>query len=154
MVSCHSVMFVFPKGKSISFMNPNSKKKYPFRILVVEDDSEMRSLLADELSEDGYEVVEAKDGAEAALKVVHEAFDLVITDMKMPKMGGLELLPVVKEASPDVPVIVITAFGDWHTSMEATEKGSFRYLTKPFKMPDLKEVVKQALEKKIAGGKA
>jgi len=114
----------------------------------------MRSLLADELSEDGYEVVEAKDGAEAALKVVQEAFDLVITDMKMPKMGGLELLPVVKEASPDIPVIIITAFGDWQTSVEATERGSFRYMTKPFKMPELKEAVKQALEKKIAGGKA
>ncbi|HEX9757531.1 MAG TPA: response regulator [Nitrospiria bacterium] len=130
-------------------MGSGTNHKVPMRILVVEDDSEMRSLLTDELSEEGYEIIQAKDGAEAALMVAHGTFDLVITDMKMPKMGGLELLPVVKEASPDVPVIVITAFGDWQTSVEAMERGSFRYMTKPFKMQELKETVKKALEKRL-----
>jgi DNA-binding NtrC family response regulator len=115
------------------------------QILVVEDDSEMRSLLADELSDEGYEVIQAEDGAEAALMVVRNHFDLVITDMKMPKMGGLALLPVVKEACPDVPVIVITAFADGPSYVEAYQKGAVSYLSKPFKIQDLKEAVRKAL---------
>nr|NIN23433.1 response regulator [Candidatus Aminicenantes bacterium]NIN47137.1 response regulator [Candidatus Aminicenantes bacterium]NIN90061.1 response regulator [Candidatus Aminicenantes bacterium]NIT28559.1 response regulator [Candidatus Aminicenantes bacterium] len=107
-------------------MNPRVGKKAHFRILVVEDDLEMRSLLADELSEDGYDVVQAGDGVEAVTKVANQRFDLVITDMRMPKMGGLELLPAVKKVSPDIPVIVISSFGDWQTSAEAKERGSFR----------------------------
>ena len=129
-------------------MREASKKNHPYRILVVEDDSEMRSLLADELSDEGYEVIQAEDGAEAALIVVRNHLDLVISDMKMPKMGGLALSSVVKEANPDVPVIVITAFADGPTLIEAYEKGVADYISKPFKMLDLKNAVKKVLNKK------
>jgi len=124
------------------------ENKSPFRILIVEDDAEMRSLLADELSEDGYDVFQAKDGSEASLMVVDEGFDLVVTDMKMPKMGGLELLSLVKGALPDIPVIVISAFGDNQAFGEAKERGSFRFMTKPFKMSEFKEAVRKGLEMK------
>ena len=129
-------------------MNLPSKNKPPFRILIVEDDAEMRSLLADELSEDGYDVFQAKDGSEASLMVVDEGFDLVVTDMKMPKMGGLELLSLVKGAFPDIPVIVISAFGDNQAFGEAKERGSFGFMTKPFKMSEFKEAVSKGLEMK------
>ena len=128
---------------------PSNKNKPPFRILIVEDDAEMRSLLADELSEDGYDVFQAKDGSEASLMVVDEGFDLVVTDMKMPKMGGLELLSLVKGVSPDIPVIVISAFGDNQAWGEAKERGSFRFMTKPFKISEFKEAVKKGLEMKL-----
>ena len=129
-------------------MREASKQNHPYRILVVEDDAEMRCLLADELSDEGYEVIQAEDGAEAALMVVRNHLDLVITDMKMPKMGGLALSSVVKEANPDVPVIVITAFADGPTLIEAYEKGVADYISKPFKMLDLKNAVKKVLNKK------
>jgi DNA-binding NtrC family response regulator len=132
-------------------MYGQDKTDHRSRILVVEDDSEMRSLLTDELSDEGYEVIQAEDGAEAALRVARESFDLVITDMRMPKIGGLALLPVVKEACPDVPVIVITAFADGPTRIEAYEKGAFSYMSKPFKIQDLKDAVSKALLKKGGG---
>ena len=132
-------------------MSQASKKNHSYRILVVEDDSEMRSLLTDELSAEGYEVVQAEDGAKAAVMVARDHFDLVITDVKMPKMGGIALLPVVKEVRPAVPVIVITAFGEGHTRVEAYEKGAVDYLSKPFKMQDLKDAVSNALKRKGGG---
>ena len=125
-----------------------TRQNHTSRILVVEDDSEMRALLNDELSDEGYEVIQAGDAAEAAVRVSRESFDLVITDMKMPKLGGLELLPVVKEACPDLPVIVITAFADGPTLVEAYVKGAFCYISKPFKIMELKNEVRKALQKK------
>ncbi len=124
------------------------KQNHSVRILVVEDDPEMRALLRDELSDEGHGVILAEDGTEAASKIGHEAFDLVITDMRMPKAGGLELLAVVKQACPDMPVILITAFGDWPTLIEAYEKGAVDYINKPFKMRDLKNSIRKALQKK------
>lgn len=129
-------------------MSASRKQNHPFRILVVEDDPEMRALLSDELSDEGYGVIQAEDGAEAASKIGHEAFDLVITDMRMPKAGGLELLPIVRQTCPDIPVILITAFGDWPSLIEAYEKGAVDYINKPFKMRDLKNSVRKALQKK------
>ncbi len=109
----------------------------------------MRALLARELSAEGYDVIEAEDGADAALKVDREACDLVITDLKMPEMGGLELLTMVKGKNPAVPVIVITAFfGDWNSYVEALEKGCSSYLSKPFKLADFKSAVRNALGEK------
>lgn len=115
------------------------------KILVVEDDHEMRRLLADELADEGYEVSEAENGDEAALKCVSEKFNLVITDMVMPKMGGLDLLTRIKDVQPETPVILITAFGDQASLMEALQKGALNYICKPFKTKDLKEVVRKAI---------
>ena len=129
-------------------MKVASKPNGSFRILVAEDDPEMRALLTDELSDEGYEVIPAEDGEEAADKIAHEGFDLVITDIRMPNIGGFELLPIVKEVCPDIPVIVVTAFGDESSFSEAYEKGAVDYISKPFRILDLKNAVKQALKRK------
>ena len=136
-------------------MREASKQNHPYRILVVEDDPEMRALLTDELSDEGYAVTQAVDGADASLKVAHETFDLVITDMKMPNLGGLEFLPIVEKSCPGVPVLVITAFGDWPSFIEAYDKGAVDFISKPFKMLELKNAVKKALNNKTGsnGGK-
>ena len=122
------------------------KKTAPMaRILVVEDDAEMRDLLSDELSDEGYEVTEAENGEDAAQKLSHMVFDVIITDMRMPKVGGMELLTSVRKAHPMIPVIMITAFGTPEILNDASEMGAFDYLGKPFKIQDLKNAVKRAL---------
>jgi DNA-binding NtrC family response regulator len=117
------------------------------RILLVEDDPEMRRLLADELLDEGYMISQAVNGEEAVLKLAQEEFDLVITDLVMPKIGGLDLLSEVRKACPRIPVILITAFGDWSSLTQAYEKGAFNYICKPFKIKDLKDSVREALAK-------
>jgi two-component system response regulator PilR (NtrC family) len=125
-------------------LNPNQ----PPHVLVVEDDGEMRALLADALSDEGYQVAQAEDGAQAASRMTQESFDLVITDMKMPRMGGLELLPVIRKTWPETPVIIITGFGDASTLADAYVKGAYSYISKPFSMQDLKSIARKALFKK------
>ena len=115
------------------------------RILVVEDDQEMRALLRDELSDEGYEVIQAKDGAEGIMRIRDAAVHLVITDMKMASGGGMELLAAAKQFDSSLPVIMITAFGDWPTLVEAYDQGVYDFISKPFKMQELKQVVKRAL---------
>ncbi len=117
------------------------------RILVVEDDSEMRRLLVDELLEEGYLVSQAVDGEDAVLKLAHEEFDLVITDLIMPKVSGLDLLSEVGKTYPRVPAILITAFGDWSSLTQAYERGVCNFICKPFKIKDLKDAVRKALKK-------
>lgn len=129
-------------------MDASPKQIHTVRILVVEDDGEMRELLTDVLSDEGYEITLAADGSDAAVKMSEQAFDLVITDMRMPQKGGLELLPDLKAACPSTPVILITAFGDWPTLIEAYDKGACDYINKPFKIEDLKRAVKKALQRK------
>lgn len=125
-----------------------SKPDGHFRILVAEDDPEMRALLTDELTDEGYEVIQAEDGQEAAYKITHQGVDLLITDIRMPHVGGLDLLSTIKEFCPSTPVIVVTAFGDELSFHEAYEKGASEYISKPFRILDLKNAVKQALKKK------
>jgi DNA-binding NtrC family response regulator len=129
-------------------MIKHSNAQHAYQILVVEDDPEMLDLLTDELSDEGYRVTRAVNGSDALDKVSSAEYDAVITDLKMPEVGGLELLPDLKKTCPNTPVIVITAFGEWPTLIEAYEKGVCDFITKPFKMHDLKEAVKKALEKK------
>jgi DNA-binding NtrC family response regulator len=117
------------------------------RILLVEDDAEMRRLLVDELLDEGYVVSQATDGEEAVLKLAHEEYDLVITDLVMPKISGLDLLSEVRKTRPHIPAILITAFGDWSSLTQAYEKGACNYICKPFKIKDLKDAVRNALQK-------
>jgi DNA-binding NtrC family response regulator len=123
------------------------------RILLVDDDDDMRSLLSDVLSDEGYEVVHAKDGAEALLFVHREAFSAILLDKKMPGLSGLDLLPGLRVICPHTPIIVITAFGDPHTAAEVTEKGACGCLFKPFRMDELSVMLRRALaeEKRPAG---
>ena len=122
-------------GGARAMMNVSEGRTHAPRILVVEDDSEMRGLLADELLDEGYETYQAVDGEDAALKLAQDEFDLVIADVIMPKMSGLDLLSMVRKAYPNTPVILITAFGDDQTHAEAKRLGAAGMIDKPFEIP-------------------
>lgn len=118
------------------------------RILVVDDEKSMRDFLSIMLKKSGYDVTTATDGEEA-VKILHkDIFDLVITDLKMPKMSGLEVLKTVKELSPDTVVILITAFASTETAVEAMQEGAYDYITKPFQNDEMKIRIRKALEKR------
>jgi DNA-binding NtrC family response regulator len=114
-------------------------------ILVVDDDAEMRALLLDVLRNEGYDVVEARDGTEAVLALRTRAFDLILMDKNMPGPSGLDLLPGFRRVCPASQIILMTAFGDVPSYMEAVEKGAAEYLFKPFRMEELRAAIAKAL---------
>lgn len=119
-------------------------------IFVVEDDAEMRALLAEVLTEQGYSVEQAANGAEALIRLRGETFAAIVLDKNMPGLSGLDLLPGLRTICPETPIILITAFGDVSTYMEAMEKGAFAYIFKPFRMEELLQALAQAVP--AAGG--
>lgn len=117
------------------------------KILVVDDEKSMREVLEVFLKSEGYDVSLA-DGGESAIEAVKKnIFDLIITDMKMPKISGFDLLKVIKDVSPDTSVVIITAFGTTESAVEAMKLGAFDYIQKPFKNNDVRLVVKNAVER-------
>jgi len=119
------------------------------RVLVVDDEQSMRELLAIMLRQAGYDVTVA-DGGEAAVERLGkgESFDLVVTDLRMRKVDGLAVLKAAKEFSPRTVVLVVTAFASTETAVEAMKLGAYDYVTKPFKLDELKLVVSNALERR------
>ncbi len=117
------------------------------RILLVDDDKNLRGVLGFALREDGYEVEEAEDGEIGLARYRESLPDLVITDLKMPRMGGLEPLEAVIAEGQATPVIVLTAFGTIEQAVEAMKLGAFNYLTKPYNREELRVVVRNALER-------
>jgi two-component system response regulator PilR (NtrC family) len=118
------------------------------RILVVDDERSMRDLLAIALRQAGYEVVQA-DGGEHAVEVLRTGdFDLVITDLRMRKVDGLGVLRAAREHSPGTVVLVVTAYASTETAVEAMKLGAYDYLTKPFKLDEIRLTVEKALERK------
>lgn len=117
----------------------------PVRILVVDDDAEMRVLLAEELRREGWEAHEAADGAEAVMACRAAPFDVVLMDKNMPGPSGLDLLPGFRRTCPDSRIIMMTAFGDVPSYVEAVEKGAVDFLFKPFKIDELKAAIRKAL---------
>lgn len=101
------------------------------RIMIIEDDAEMRSLLIEFLGEDGYQVDSAQTGLEALSKITKEVFDLIVTDIRMPGLTGLDILSSIKKQQPQVPIIVITAFGNEEVYRRSMERGASAYLEKP-----------------------
>ena len=101
-------------------------------ILVVDDDKSMREFLELILKRERYNVTCAKDGADALLLLKENFFDLIITDLMMPAINGLELLKKAKELHPGIKTIMITAFGTIETAIEAIKLGAYDYITKPF----------------------
>lgn len=120
-------------------------------LLIVEDDSEMRDLLRKVLEKEGYRVSVAADGHKALASLSQVAFDLVVTDMLMPDDGGLELLQAIRETHPPLPVIIITAFGDWGSYSRALELGAAAFISKPLKMAELIGAIHTALAGRGAG---
>ncbi|MGH7255599.1 MAG: sigma-54-dependent transcriptional regulator [Nitrospirales bacterium] len=118
------------------------------KILIVDDERSMRDVLSIMLKRAGYGVTVAADGEEAIAHVGKEIFDLVITDLKMPRAGGLEVLKAVKDVSPETVVVVITAFASTESAVEAMKLGAYDYLTKPFQVDEVQLIIRNALEKK------
>ena len=118
------------------------------RVLVVDDERSMRDLLAIMLRQEGHEVAAVDGGAQAIETLKREAFDLVITDLRMREVDGLAVLRAAKEHSPETVVVVITAFASTETAVEAMKLGAYDYLTKPFKMDEIKLILANALERK------
>ena len=114
-------------------------------VLVVDDDPEMRALVLDVLRNEGYEVVEAKDGTEAVLALRAREFNVILMDKNMPGPSGLDLLPGFQRVCPRSRIIMMTAFGDVPSYMEALEKGAVEYLFKPFRMEEMKAAIQKAL---------
>ena len=119
------------------------------RVLVVDDEQSMRELLGIMLRQVGYDVTQA-DGGEAAIQTLKttDVFDLVITDLRMRKVDGLAVLRAAKEHSPQTVVLVVTAFASTETAVEAMKLGAYDYVTKPFKLDELKLTIANALERK------
>ena len=117
------------------------------RILIVDDEDGMRRLLGRVLSREGYEVTTASGGAEALKHVARDRFDLVVTDIKMPEMDGLELLKELKDYEPSVPIIVMTAYGTVENAVQALRLGAYDYIAKPFETDEIKLTVAKALER-------
>ena len=115
-------------------------------ILIVEDEAKMRRLLELSLGEDGYATVSAGD-AEAGLKLLRSsAVDLVLTDVKLPGMDGMEFLQEVKRVNAALPVVVMTAFGTVETAVEAMKLGASNYVLKPFSLDEMRMVVRKELD--------
>ena len=118
------------------------------KILVVDDDQGMREFLEILLAREGYDVALASGGKEAIGLCKKHKFDLAITDLKMPKVDGIDVLKSIKEISPETMVILITAFASGETALAAMKEGAHDYLEKNFDVEDLKTVIKDALSKK------
>lgn len=116
------------------------------RLLVVDDEDLLRNSLVKLLTMEGYSVLSASDGNEALGLIKENKFQLVITDLKMPGMSGMELIHEIQKLSPDTKVVVITAHGEWNTYLEAMERGALEYLNKPINKDDLFYAVKKALK--------
>jgi two-component system response regulator HydG len=114
--------------------------------LVVEDDPEMLAMVCEHLEAEGYGAVGAGRGADAITRLRSAEFDVVLTDLKMPDVDGMEVLRVARESRPDVPVILVTAFGTIETAIQAIRQGAYDYVTKPFALEEISLLVGRALE--------
>ncbi len=118
------------------------------RILVVDDEESIREFLEIMLKKEGYEVTVAEDGLRAKDVLAKKSFDMVISDMQMPNMTGLELLKHVKDSYPDLVFMMITAFGTTETAVDAMKMGAYDYVTKPFKIDEVRMNIANALRSK------
>jgi len=123
---------------------PDCPTEVPVRILVAEDDAEMLGLLERVLTEEGYEVLTARDGHEAVHRVEEGEFDLVLSDVRMPGPDGREVLRRAMAQRLHQPVVLMTAFGSISSAVDAMRAGAYHYLTKPFNLDDLLEIVHDA----------
>ena len=115
-------------------------------ILVVDDEINYLTVMETLLGDAGYEVLTAPSAIEAVKIAGASDLDLVLTDMKMPKMTGIELLEKLQQAHPDLPVIIMTAFGTVEKAVSAMKKGAFDYILKPFKNEEILVTIAKALE--------
>jgi len=115
------------------------------RIVVVDDEPQIRELLKAALQREGYAVSTYGDGREALREIEREPVDILITDLRMPTISGLDLIRTAKETRPDLGSVLITAFASTETAVQALRFGADDYLTKPFSIDDLRKVVSRVL---------
>ncbi|MDO9464904.1 MAG: sigma-54 dependent transcriptional regulator [bacterium] len=113
-------------------------------VLIVDDELKIRRILQIMLENENYKTEQAKDGVEALKKMETVDFDLIITDMKMPNMNGIELLEQIQKRDNTAPVIMMTAYGTIQTAVEAMKKGAYDYILKPFDLEEMKITVDKA----------
>ena len=118
-----------------------------FRILIVDDELPQLELIGGFLKKQGFDAVEAEGGEKALQIFRQESFDLVLTDQKMPKMSGLELLKAIRALNPEAAVIVMTAYGRIETAVSAIKEGATDYLTKPVDLEELLHQIEKVRER-------
>ncbi|GEL68716.1 MULTISPECIES: sigma-54-dependent transcriptional regulator [Myxococcus] len=114
------------------------------KVLVIDDEANLRKVLAAMLRRDGFDVTVAENGEQGLAEFHKNGADIVVTDLVMPKVGGMEVLGTIRTANPDVPVIIITAHGTVDSAVDAIKAGAFDYITKPFDQAELSSVVAKA----------
>ncbi|NOU32012.1 MAG: response regulator [Polyangiaceae bacterium] len=117
------------------------------RVLIVDDEKFIRDILADFLGMEGYVVRTAEDGTAALHELSQARYDLIISDLKMPRMGGIELLEQVGQRAPSALTVIMTGFGTVETAIDAMKRGAYDYILKPFKVEEVIHVVQRGLEK-------
>ncbi len=135
----HAAIFFIGKGE-------NGKMKNGLEILIVDDDPAHRVMLKKLLGGWGYRVTEADDGAVAIEEVRKRSFDLILMDIRMMKVSGIEALEQIKKINPTIPVIIMTAYASVETAVSALKKGAYDYLTKPLDFDELQIVIARATE--------
>jgi two-component system response regulator PilR (NtrC family) len=120
----------------------------PVKILVVDDDASIRNMLSIVLKKGGYQVTVAENSEMALKRLQSESFGLIISDIKMPGISGIDLLKKTKTLQPEIPVIMITAFASANDAVEAMKLGAEDYITKPFNLDELKLIIEKSLYKK------
>jgi len=120
-----------------------------FRILIVDDNAEIREIVQEYLADTDCQIEGAGNGREALEKYEKNPFDIIITDLKMPGISGIELIKLIKQKTDTIEFIIITGYASVDTAIEAVRIGAFDYIVKPFRMEELKVTIKNAKEKII-----
>jgi DNA-binding NtrC family response regulator len=115
------------------------------KILVVDDEQNSREGLTKILIKEGYEVIAAESGEDALVEAKKQDFDLIITDLRMPEISGIDVLEKIRAKKPDIGVIIVTAYGEVNSYLKAMTLGAFEYLNKPIKLDELRRVISKAL---------
>src|SRR5512136_2284890 len=118
------------------------------KILIVDDEGSVRALLAAVVKAEGFIFLEARDGEKALELVKSESPDLMLLDIRLPDINGMEVLRLAKEIDPDLSVIVLTGYSDTTGAVSAMKAGAFDYLCKPFELKDLVKAIHQALDER------
>jgi two-component system response regulator PilR (NtrC family) len=124
-----------------------SAKNTKYKILVVDDENSLREMLSILLQRQGYQVEQATDGVAALTMAQENSYDLIISDIQMPKMNGIELLRQLRSQDNNVTMMMVTAFSSTEEAVEAMKLGAYDYITKPFKNDEIRLVIKNALER-------
>ena len=116
------------------------------RILAIDDEQNIRHLIKNEFSIEGYEVATAESGEKGLRLLDNHRFDVVLLDINLPKLNGIETLKLLKKKSPDTEVLMITGYGDIKSAVESIKQGAREYITKPFKLDEILALVKQTIK--------